>query len=274
MLANKKQPPNNAILQIGGVLLNDARPLRKTNVIEPETLEDAWTIPNVPRKMTKAYMTPSMYGSSASIKKLIATAGLVATKEQIKTIKTEYKSGGFSTLVGLKDFLINHANPTTPVLKIDMFDEQFEIEINKYKVVGATLKAYTGYDSKTDRTRVFMIHNPIRIPDYDRFKLFYPTLLIHNRDSKASDNSMVELHKLGEWAISIHDAALVLPGTKFRKVFVNQLEQMRQNRISITSAYNTSIGATTVAAKIKWAKLNSEIEQLDNNIPFEGSCLK
>jgi len=88
------------------------------------------------------------------------------------------------------------------------------------------------------------------------------------------DNSTNIIQHANEWCISIHDAALVLPGSKFRATFINQLETLRTNRTNITSAYLNSIGATSPAAKIAWAKLNNNVQQLPTAAKFEESCLK
>ena len=79
---------------------------------------------------------------------------------------------------------------------------------------------------------------------------------------------------LDEWAIAIHDAILVLPGSKARTEYVNQLELLRTCRKLVLSTYRNSIGATSKSADIAWAKLMEKTEQLCEVIPFTESALK
>jgi len=167
-----------SLAQIAGITLNEKRLMDITNVVKKSNLKDPWFVEGVPRLETKTSLTPHFYGSSQSFKKLLKGKNLELSKDQMKLLKKEYKTGAFSIVGQLKDMLINHSNVQTPTFEVDFFDEKFTVEVNKHKAVGATLKAYTGYSSKDDKENIFMIHTPITIPDYAAFKTFFPTLLI------------------------------------------------------------------------------------------------
>ena len=77
-----------------------------------------------------------------------------------------------------------------------------------------------------------------------------------------------------EWAIAIHDAILVLPGTRARELYVQVCEELRVVRNIVLNKYRFSIGATSAVADIAWAKLMATTEQLCSAVPFRISALK
>lgn len=263
-----------SLAQIIGVLTNDARLLDRTNVVYPYALKDAWTVEGVPRLHTKTVGTPKFYGSGQTAKKLLASKNLTLTKKQMSKLAKEFTTGGFATITDLKDFFIKYSNVATPTIETTTWNETYTITVNKYKCVGANIAAYTAYDTASSTDKTFMIHNPIRIPDYERFKLFYPTGLIHNLDSKIMDNTMNSIIDNGEWAIAIHDAGLVMPGTSMGKYYVDNLEQLRLDRHIVIDNYRKSIGATGRAADIAFAKLMNKVVQLPASTSFSPSALK
>jgi hypothetical protein len=159
----------------------------------------------------------------------------------------------------------------TPVIDMKIWDDQFEVPVNKFRPVGAKTNAYSVWNSETKRQVVFLNHTVETVPDYDRFRLYYPTGLVHNLDSQLMDKT---LQQLDEWAIAIHDAILVLPGSEARVRYVEQLEILRANRNQILATYRQSIGATSKSADIAWAKLMDKTEQLCSAVPFTQSALK
>lgn len=282
-----------SMAQVIGTLTNDARLLDRTNVINPDELLDAWHVPGVPRLHTKTVGTPVFYGSGQTASALLRKAKLTSvqqlkanvdepTEEQmkqaihedaqtIKTLSKEFNKGAFSVIKGFKDFLIQHSDVQTPTIQMKIFDDEFEVEVNKFKPVGAKTNVYKVWDTASKRPVVFINHEPIRVPDYDRFSLYYPTGLVHNLDSQLMNKTLM---LLDEWAIAIHDAILCLPGSKARPIYVSVLEDLRQNRNQILSTYKQSIGATSNSAQIAWAKLMDKTEQLCSAIPFTESALK
>ena len=164
--------------QIAGILTNDARLLDRTNVINETTLLDAWHVEGVPRLHTKTVGTPTFYGSAQSAVKLLKSKKLDYTREQITILNKEFSKGAFGVVKGLKDFLIQNANVDTPTIQMEIWDDKFEVPVNKFKAVGAKVNAYTVYDSTKKRKVTFINHDTIKVPDYERFKLYYPTCLI------------------------------------------------------------------------------------------------
>ena len=213
-------------------------------------------------------------GSSQSFKKLLKAKSEELTTADMKLVVKEFRNGAFSTIKNYKDFILTHSKVESRETVITGWNETYTIEVNKFKPVGANLQGYTGFDTKSDRDKIFLIHEPIRVPDYERFKLFMPTGQIHNLDSNLMNGTMVDIHTLGEWAISIHDAGLVLPGSHMRKAYLGRIQSMRENRHTIMRNYRKSIGAVGLAADIAWAKLIGQTEQLHGNTKFQESALK
>lgn len=260
-----------SLAQIVGILTNDARLLNRTNVINPSELLDAWYVPGVPRLHTKTVGTPVFYGSAQTATKLLRSKKLDYTKEHIKILNKEFNRGAFGVIKSFKDFLIQNSSVETPIINMKIWDDEFEVEVNKFKPVSAQVNAYKVWDTASKRAVVFLNHEPIKVPDYDRFRLYYPTGLVHNLDSQVMNKV---LEQLEEWAIAIHDAILVLPGSQARQIYVQVLEELRANRTRILANYRQSIGATSNTANIAWAKLMDKVEPLCSAVPFAESALK
>ena len=260
-----------SLAQVIGILTNDARLLDRTNVINETTLLDAWHVEGVPRLHTKTVGTPTFYGSAQTAVSLLRAKKLDYTKEHIKILNKEFNQGAFGVIKGFKDFLIQHSAVNTPTINMEIWDDKFEVPVNKFKPVGAKTNAYSAWDSASKRQVIFLNHTVETVPDYDRFRLYYPTGLVHNLDSQLMNKTLENLH---EWAIAIHDAILVLPGSEARTKYVEQLEILRANRPQILANYRQSIGATSKSADIAWAKLMDKVEPLCSAVPFSESALK
>ena len=261
------------LAQVVGVLTNDSRLLDRTNVINETTLLDAWHVEGVPRLHTKTVGTPVFYGSAQTATKLLRSKKLEYTKDHVKILNKEFNKGAFGVIKSFKDFLIQHANVATPTINMKIWDDEFEVVVNKFKPVGAKTNAYSIWNSETQRQVVFLNHTVETVPDYERFRLYYPTGLVHNLDSQLMNKTLEALPE-DEWAIAIHDAILVLPGSSARDTYVAQLEDLRANRLQILATYRESIGATSKSADIAWAKLMDKVEPLCSAVPFAESALK
>ena len=152
-----------------------------------------------------------------------------------------------------------------------IWDDEFNVEVNKFKPAGAKVNAYSIYDSGKDRQVTFINHTVETVPDYQRFKLYFPTGLVHNLDSQLMNKT---LEALDEWAIAIHDAILVLPGSRARKYYVEQLELLRKVKDQVLTDYRKSIKATSLASHRAWDKLEQKTEPLCSAVPFTESALK
>jgi hypothetical protein len=167
-----------SLAQVVGVLTNDARLLNRTNVINETTLLDAWHVEGVPRLHTKTVGTPVFYGSAQTATKLLRSKKLEYTKDHVKILNKEFNKGAFGVIKSFKDFLIQHANVETPTINMKIWDDEFEVVVNKFKPVGAKTNAYSIWNSETQRQVVFLNHTVETVPDYERFRLYYPTGLV------------------------------------------------------------------------------------------------
>ena len=243
-----------SLAQVIGATINSEELLVKTNCVGSK-LEDPWHIDGVRRIAGKTVGTPTFYGSSQSAISLLKSKKLDPTKEELSAITREFNNGTFSIIKDFKNLLIKNGNVTTPTYEVQGWNESYIVEVNKHKAVGATLKAYAIWDTTANKDRMFFNHQPTLIPDYIRFNLFFPTGFVHNIESKIVDTTMVDLKDEGEWAISIHDAILCLPGSKARKFYIINLEAFNKVGLQVLKGYLQSIGATSTKAHIDLAKI-------------------
>ena len=217
-------------------------------------------------------MNTNVYGSSQSALALLKSKKITPTKDELKCITREFNNGTFSIIKDFKNLLIKHGNVETPTYEVQGWDEVYTVEVNKFKAVGATLNAHVVWDTTSKKDKVFFLHEPIRVPDYDRFKLFFATGKVHNLDSKLMDNVEMELAEAGEWAITIHDAVLCLPGTIADESYNSNIEKLSKVGRELLVNYMKSIGATAPAAHIALAKLLDKVTI--NKKKFSGNALK
>jgi hypothetical protein len=258
-----------SIAQIVGALTNEKRLLERTNVIG-STLSDPWYIEGVRRLAAKAVGTPVFYGSSQSATTLIKSKGLISTNEEIAAIRKEFATGGLAVMKLFKDALIQNYNVQTPTLQINIMDDTFTVTVNKFKQAGARIVITEAWNGK--KYQRSFTHEPILIPDYSRMKLFWATCLIHNLDSQIMDKIA---NATDEWMLTIHDAAIVLPGTarRTRKAYALQLKEVNNRRNSILTGFRQSIGATTLKADVAFMKLHAATTQAED-VSFNTTAMK
>jgi len=260
-----------SLAQVEGALLNSEELLVKTNAVGTK-LQDPWHIEGTRRVAAKAIGTPTFYGSNQTPMKLLRAKGLDIRKDELRALTAEFSTGTFSIIKDFKNLLISNMSIDTPTYEVQGWGETYTVEVNKHKAVGATLDMYMIWNTEIKRDSKFFIHNPIKVPDYDRFKSFAATGLVHNLDSKIMDNVMLELKSLDEWAIAIHDAVLCLPGTNTRAIYRKELEQLNRNGREVLVNYMKSIGATSVKANIELTRLLDKVTQ--NELDFSENALK
>jgi len=241
-----------SLAQIVGCITGDERLLNRTNVIQPNKLQDPWYIDGVRRLSAKKSGTPIFYGSSATVTSLLKKAGIDIDKAEIKAIRKEFNKGAFSVIKALKDALIKTSNVQAPSYIVKGWNETYTVEVNKFQVAGSDLYPYKVWDKKKNRTKTFFMHKPIRIPDYKQFKLFMATGLIHNLDSKIADIVCDTVP-----VIAIHDAFLVHPldALKVCAVYTDQLDKLYTDREQVLTDYRTSIGAVGPKADKAFSKV-------------------
>jgi len=258
-----------SLAQIGGALLNSKELLLRTNVIG-STLSDPWYIKGVRRKAGKAYFTPTFYGSAQSATSLIVKAGFKVDKDELHAIHREANTGAFSLLRAFKDANIQNYTNHKPVIEIKIMDDTFNLTVNKFKQAGARIVVTEAWNGK--KYQRSFTHEPILIPDYSRMKTFFQTLLFHNLDSQIMDKIA---NATDEWMLTIHDAAIVLPGTarRTRKAYALQLKEVNNRRNSILSGFRQSIGATTLKADVAFMKLHAATTQAED-VSFNTTAMK
>ena len=260
-----------SLAQVEGTLLNSKELLVKTNCVGSQ-LQDPWCIEGTRRVAAKAVGTPTFYGSNQSASKLIKSKGLELNKDELKVLKKEFSSGTFSILKDFKNLLISNMDISAPTYLAAGWGETYAVEVNKHKAVSAELRAYKVWHTATQRDEIFYLHRPITVPDYDRFRTYAATGLVHNLDSKIMDNVLVELSALDEWAIAIHDAVLCLPGTATRSIYRSQLEELNSVGHIVLQNYMKAIGATSAKSQIDLAKLLDKVTE--NDLEFSENALK
>lgn len=165
-----------SMLQYMGLLLNDKRLMEMTNVIG-DTLQDPWKLEGMPRKMLKTAATPMLYGSAKQAHELWQDAGIEYTPEHIKLYAEEMAGGAFGVANLLKEFIINNATPR-PEMEVKIWTDEFSINCNRFRYVGEKTKAYKAWDSIDKRYNIVLHTDTVKVPDLDRFKRYFMTLLI------------------------------------------------------------------------------------------------
>lgn len=261
-----------SLAQIEGALLDSQELLIKTNAVKTATLQDPWFVEGTRRLAAKAIGTPTFYGSNQSPMSLLRSKNLEIDKAELAILNKEFNTGVFSILKDYKNLLIGNMEIDNPTYTAIGWDETYTVEVNKHKAVGATLDAYTVWNTETQRDVLFYMHSPIRVPDYDRFRTYAATGLTHNAESKVVDNTMCMLKALAEWAIAIHDAILCLPGSNARKAYSTQLSALNKVGKEVLIGYMQSIGATSAKANIELVKLLDKVTP--NKLEFSENALK
>ena len=244
----------NSILQMIGVLTNNHEYLYGTNLADNGTLNDMWSIPNIPRQLVKKAMTPILYGSSATVEDLWEHNNLEYTNTHAKIIKKEMLSGRFSKAIDFRDFIITNCNPK-PTMNIHICDDIFTIECNKYKWQEKCKEEYFIYSQGKMKK---IIREVERIPDLKRFKTYFLTLLCHNLDSQVANyigNSMT-------FVLPNHDSFILNPNdTNLCKLlYVKYMTYIYKNRKEILKDYLKCIGI-----KSNWNDVNTDELELSTN---------
>lgn len=249
-----------SMLQIQGVLLNHETFLNKTNVINPDSLEDAWDCDGIDRTAFKKVATPTLYGSSATPQKLWSSAKYKYTREELVTMNRELRVGYLAVAQAFKEFIINNVKPKLK-MKVKIWGEIFTIECNRYSNKGDYVQQYDVYDTKLGEATTIFHTITHREPDLQQFKRFFVTLLIHHLDSRVADYVCTQL----DWIIPIHDAFIVHPSdaTLVRTSYCYMLDAMYRDKEKILSEYFYSIGIDDKCA-VAWSKVVKLCRPVEN----------
>lgn len=215
-----------------------------------------WQIDGLSKLHIKKAQTPYVFGSQAPITKLWKNAGLSWTVDQLKLMRYHQAHGKFAIANQFKDIIVNHCQPQAEmVLNVD--NEHFKVECNRFHNLGDTTKQYIAYDTVTKQFKVITHTSTIKVPDLFRFKTYFVTGLIHNLDSQIMDYMCDRM----EWVLPIHDAGIVpvALARKFKQLAVDKMKDIYSRNSEIVYNYLKSINLDDAGWQ-KYAKLRKEIE--------------
>jgi hypothetical protein len=259
-----------SMLQLTGVLLNHTPYMEATNVLTNTGITDPWHLDNISRLQVKSYATPTLYGSSQTVKTLWDKKGLDYTTKQLALMSFEVKNGFYAVANDFKNMVIDNAQPSQS-MDVKIWNEEFTISCNKFKNVGDYTRRYPIY-STADRSVLAIAHTHThKVPDLKQFKRYFQTLLIHNLDSQIADS-------IGEalpWALTIHDAFIVSPvhAQQTRELYATKIEDVYADREAILNNYFKSIRLNSNAMK-EWQKLSKQINPLTTDFKCDPMALK
>ena len=252
-----------SMLQHMGALLGDLRLLEMTNVLG-STLQDPWKLDGMSRAMLKAAATPMLYASSQQCYELWQDNKMEYTADHVNLYNNEMANGAFGLANLFKEFIINNAKPQA-TMTVKVWNDEFEIECNRFRNVGEKTKAYKIWDSIDECYNVLLHTDTKKVPDLERFRRYFVTLLIHGIDSQVADRITRKVQAKYGWVIPIHDAWVVSPAAAadVRKWYAECITEIYVNRKQILSDYFTSIGITE-AAREQWDALQNRVQPVNS----------
>ena len=261
------------MLQYIGILLNEKRLLAMTNIVG-DTLVDPWACDGMSRKMFKSAATPQLYGSSKACHELWQDRKMPYTFEQVQIYNQQLTTGPLGIANSFKEFLISNVKPKA-TMTVDIDGEQFTIECNRFRQLGELTKAYDIYDTPTKSVPRIMHTTTHAVPDLDRFRRYFVTLLIHNLDSQVADRISAKIMDKYGWGMDIHDAFLINPeaADDVRMWYAQELEGIHARRQTILTNYLTSIGIGS-EAQTQWQSLVARIQPLEDEFHVNELALK
>lgn len=262
-----------SMIQWMGVLMGDHRLTDMTNVTGI-TLSDPWAFEGIPRTQFKHAATPMLYGSSKACHELWQDRKHQYTLQQVELFNKEITSGALGIANMLKEFLINNCKPTER-MKVNINDEIFEIECNRYRHIGDTTTKYDIYDSITKRIRTIVHTTTKSVADLDQFRRYFVTLLVHNLDSQVANKVIGKVMTKYGWGIDIHDAFIVHPNAALdvRRWYAAELTHVYNNRSAILTNYFNSIGIGN-EAQAEWNRLISMVHPITGTFKANLMALK
>lgn len=257
------------VAQFYGALTNDKDILESVALID-NGIKDPWDI-GVPRPLAKL-LVAVLYGSSQTSRALIKAKGEEVDEAVVKKMNNARATGRFAVMEAYKNALINHYTVEQPVVRVKLWKQEFDVHINKFKVVGSKPVVTQAYDSKSKRFKVSVTHEPITVPDYGRMKLYWATCKVHGLESQVFDEMAFEEP---EWLVTNHDAILTLPGTAKRQriKYAQKMKAVNNDRFQITRDYRKSIGATDYASDVAFYKAFKLVNDA-GDVEFSPSAMK
>lgn len=262
-----------SMLQYIGLLTNDHRLLEMTNVIG-STLSDPWKFNGIPRTQFKHAATPMLYGSSKTCHELWQDKKHNYTYEQVIAFNQELATGALGVANAFKEFLITNCKPSETML-VKIFNEEFNIECNRYRHEGDHTDIFKLYDSETGYRKTFHHTTVKKVADLEQFRRYFVTLLIHNLDSQVANAVIGKVMDKYGWGIDIHDAFIVHPNAALdvRRWYTAELTKIYENRTSILNNYFASIGIGA-EAQAQWNKVKELVQPVQGAFKVNLMALK
>lgn len=250
-----------SMLQYIGLLLNDTTLCTRTNLIGTD-LQDPWAFEGMPRAQFKHAATPRLYGSSRACHELWNDWNHPYSLDQVRAFNTELASGPLGLADQFKEFIINNVKPTAK-MRIRIWNEEFDIECNRFRNVGEETIRYDIYDTQTHSIRRICHTRTKRVPDLQQFRRYFVTLLIHNLDSQVANRVIGKVMDKYGWGIDIHDAFLVSPmaAADVRRWYAEELNAIYADREAILANYFASIGIGA-EAQGNWNRLKQMVKPI------------
>ena len=259
-----------SVLQYLGILLNHKPFMERTNLIG-DVLSDAWTIKGINSRAQVKVIMRTIYGSNQQCWEMWENEGIDYTTEDIARYNKELSEGSLAVAELFKDFLIQNANPKK-LMDVQIWKDYFEIECNRFRQVGEKTISYDIYDTMTDLIKRIHHTTTKSVEDFEQFRRYFVTLLIHNLDSQGADRVCLYIMELFGWCIPIHDAWILHPSaaTEARKEYARFMEELYENRTKILQQYFNSIGISN-AAQQQWKAVQAAVIPLTT--PFKCNLL-
>ena len=227
-----------SILQMIGTLTNNHMYLYGTNLAENNNkLEDIWNLPNVSsRTLTKRALTRILYGSSQTASEIWDVLHLDYTIDDVFNVNTELLEGKFKEARDFSKFIIENNKPTT-TMDVEIFRDKFTIYCNKFDWEKTETVTYFVWSGTKLRK---ITRNVQRVPDFNRFKLYFVTLLCHNLDSQVADTIANTL----DWVLPNHDSFTLHPNdaSRCRELYAKLMHEIYLARHDILDRFFRSIG--------------------------------
>lgn len=158
------------------MLLNDRKLAEMTNMIEGE-ITDPWHIEGISRAKVKKAATPMLYGSTKSAPDLWKQNGMEYTLDEVKAYNSALSTGGLGLAGHFKEFILNNCKPS-PAMKVQVWNDKFDIECNRYKLIGEKTHLYQVYDTDTNSVKKVYHTTTKKVPDLEQFRRYFQTLLV------------------------------------------------------------------------------------------------
>ena len=258
------------VAQFYGALSNDL-PTLESVCLRGDTINDPWYTPGVPRDVAKL-LVAVLYGSSATSRALMRSKGIEADPKLVKAMNALRQTGRFAVMEAFKDALICDYNTHSPVIRVKLWKQEFDIHINKFTTHGTAPVATQAYDSKSKKFKTSITHEPIKVPDYGRMKLFWATCCVHGLESQVFDQLANEEP---EWCITNHDAVICMPwnAKRIRQNYAKKIKEVNRDRFQIIRDFRQSIGAITPKSDLAFYKLFKLVKDA-GDLEFNATAMK